>query len=233
VAPPNPAWHRYARIVVAAVFIAIIAAYFAFGGPRYLSPDQLDAHRDALLAFATAHPIAAPAIAFATYALTVALGLPAGLVFSLACGMLFGRFGGTLVAVCGEAAGATLAFFAARHLFADAARARLGATLARVDAPIRRHAFLYLLFLRMVPVFPFFVVNIAPAFTTIPLATFVAATFAGAIPATFVYASLGEALGRAASLADALSPRTFILLALLGVLALLPVVVAKLRERRR
>lgn len=220
-------------MVVAAAFIAVIAAYFAFGGPRYLSPDQLDAHRDALLAFATAHPIAAPAIAFATYALIVALGLPAGIVFSLACGMLFGRFGGTLVAVCGEAAGGTLAFFAARHLFADAARARLGATLARVDAPIRRHAFLYLLFLRMVPVFPFFVVNIAPAFTTIPLATFVAATFAGAIPATFVYASLGEALGRAASLADALSPRTFVLLALLGVVALLPVVVTKLRERRR
>ena len=232
-APPNPAWHRHARVTVAAVFIAVIVAYFALDGPRYLSPDELDAHRDALLAFATAHRMAAPAIALATYALAVALGLPGGLVFSLACGMLFGRCGGTLVAVCGETAGATVAFLAARHLFADSARARLGPTLARVDAQIRRHAFLYLLFLRVVPVFPFFVVNIAPAFTTIPLATFVGATFVGAIPATFVYASLGEALGRAESLADALSPRTFVLLALLGVLALLPVLVTKLRERRR
>jgi uncharacterized membrane protein YdjX (TVP38/TMEM64 family) len=176
---------------------------------------------------------ASPAIAFASYALTVALGLPGGLVFSLACGMLFGRVGGTLVAVCGETAGATLAFIAARHLFADAARARLGATGARIDAQIRRHAFSYLLFVRLVPVFPFFVVNVAPAFTTIPLATYVAATFIGAIPATFVYASLGETLGRAATLAEALSTRTFVLLALLGVLALLPVAVTKLRERRR
>jgi uncharacterized membrane protein YdjX (TVP38/TMEM64 family) len=222
-----------ARALVATIFIAVLVAFFAFGGPRYLSPGELDAHRDALLAFAATHPIAAPAIAFASYALTVALGLPGGLVFSLACGMLFGRVGGTLVAVCGETAGATLAFIAARHLFADAARARLGATGARIDAQIRCHAFSYLLFVRLVPVFPFFVVNVAPAFTTIPLATYVAATFIGAIPATFVYASLGETLGRAATLAEALSTRTFVLLALLGVLALLPVAVTKLRERRR
>jgi uncharacterized membrane protein YdjX (TVP38/TMEM64 family) len=230
---PPLAPRTWVRIIVAAAFTAVIASYFAFGGPRYLSPDELDAHRDALLDFAGAHPIAAPAIAFATYALTVALGLPGGLVFSLACGMLFGRVGGTLVAVSGEIAGATLAFLAARHLFADAARARLGAAGERIDAQIRRHAFSYLLFLRVVPVFPFFVVNIAPAFTTIPLATFVAATFVGAVPATFVYASLGEALGRAATVADALSPRTFVLLAVLGLLALLPVAVTKLRGRRR
>jgi uncharacterized membrane protein YdjX (TVP38/TMEM64 family) len=221
------------RVIAAAVFIAVIVGYFAVGGPRYLSPDELDAHRDALLDFAAARPIAAPAIAFATYAVTVALGLPGGLVFSLACGMLFGRFGGTLVAVCGETAGATLAFLAARHLFADTARARLGATGARIDAQICRHAFSYLLFLRIVPVFPFFVVNIAPAFTTIPLATFVAATFVGAIPATFVYASLGETLGRAASLAEALSPWTLASLALLGILALSPAILTLLRERRR
>jgi uncharacterized membrane protein YdjX (TVP38/TMEM64 family) len=138
-----------------------------------------------------------------------------------------------MLAVCGETVGATLAFLAARHLFADAARARLGAAGARIDAQIGRHAFSYLLFLRLFPVFPFFVVNIAPAFTTIPLATFVVATFVGAIPPTFVYASLGETLGRATSLSDALSGWTFVLLALLGVLALSPVIVTTLRERRR
>ncbi|MGE5170448.1 MAG: TVP38/TMEM64 family protein [Rudaea sp.] len=230
---PPLAPRAYVRIIAAAIFIAVVVTYFALGGPRYLSAEALDAHRDALLDFAAAHPVGAPAIALATYAATVALGLPGGFVFSLACGMLFGRFGGTLVAVCGETAGATLAFLVARHIFADAARARLGAIAARIDARVRRHAFSYLLFLRVVPLFPFFVVNIAPAFTTIPLATYVMATFVGAIPATFVYASLGETLGRAATLADALSPKTFVLLALLGVLALAPVIVTTLRERRR
>ena len=219
------------KALVAALFGAAIVAFVVLGGPRYVSPGMLEANRDALLRFADAHPIAAPAMAFGAYAGFVSLGLPGGLVFSLACGLLFGRWAGTLVAICGETVGATIAFLLARYLFADAARRRLGAAGERINAGFTRHAFSYLLFLRVVPVFPFFLVNIAPAFTTVAVRTYVVGTLIGAIPATFVYANLGETLGRASSLAEALSPATLGGLALLGLLALLPVLVSKARAR--
>ena len=217
--------------LLAALFGAAIVAFFLLGGPRYLSPGALEANRDALLRFAAEHPIAAPAIAFATYAGAVALSLPGGLVFSLACGLLFGRWAGTLVAIGAETLGATLAFLLARHLFADAARRRLGAAGERLNAGFTRHALSYLLFLRVVPVFPFFLVNLAPAFTSIRVRTYVVGTLIGAIPATFVYASLGATLGHARSLEEALSATTLGGLALLGLLALLPVLVSKARAR--
>ena len=229
--PAGSAGGARAKVLLAALLGAAIVAFFALGGPRYLSPDALAANRDALLRFGAEHPIAAPATAFAAYAGFVSLGLPGGLVFSLACGLLFGRWAGTLVAIGAETLGATLAFLLARHLFADAARRRLGAAGERINAGFTRHAFFYLLFLRVVPVFPFFLVNLAPAFTSIRVRTYVAGTLIGAIPATFVYASLGETLGEARSLADAWSPATLGGLALLGLLALLPVLVSRIRAR--
>ena len=216
-----------------ALFVAALAAFFAVGGPRHVSLDALKANRDALLQFRDAHRAATIAIAFATYAGAVALSLPGGLVFSLACGLLFGRVLGTAVAVAAATLGATLVFCAARYLFADAARRRLGSRGARINAGFTRHAFSYLLFLRVVPLFPFFLVNLAPAFTSVPLSTYVVATLIGIVPGTFVYVNLGQALGRIDSLAGAVSVDTLGALALLGLLALVPVVVRARRSQPR
>lgn len=214
-------------MLLGALIVAAIVAFVALGGQHYLSLATLKANRDALVRFADVHQAGALVTAFCVYAGAVALSLPGGLVLSLACGLLFGRAVGTAVAVVAATLGATLVFLAARYLFADAMRKRLGARGARINAGFTRHAFNYLLFLRLVPLFPFFLVNIAPAFTSVPTRTYVLATLLGIVPGTFVYVNLGDALGRVDSLTGALSMNALGALALLGLLALVPVFVRR------
>ena len=122
------------------------------------------------------------------------------MILSLTMGFVFGRWVGTALVVVAATVGATIVFLAARYIFADAARKRLGALGEKINAGFTENAFNYMLFLRLVPAFPFFLVNLAPAFTSIPLRTFVLATFIGIIPGTFVFVNLGETLGRIDSL---------------------------------
>ena len=128
--------------------MALIVAFFALGGHHYLSLDAVKAHRDALLAFTHEHYVAALALAFLTYVAATALSLPGGLVLSLTMGFLFGRLAGTLLVVLAATIGATLVFLAARYLFADAARRRMGALGAKISAGFTENALNYLLFLR-------------------------------------------------------------------------------------
>jgi len=227
-----PRGRRWAKLAVAAIFAAGIVGFFALGGQRYLSLDAVKANRDALLAFADRHFVAALVFAFAIYAGTVALSLPGGLVLSLAMGFIFGRWVGTALVVLAATVGATLVFLAARYLFADAARSRLGTLGQRINAGFTENAFSYLLFLRLVPLFPFFLVNLAPAFTSIPLRTYVLATLIGIVPGTFVYVNLGRALGRIDSLQGLVSQDTLVAFGLLGLFALLPVAWKHWKGRR-
>ena len=215
------------RIVLALLFGGAIAAFFALGGYRYLSLDTVKANRDALLAFTQSHYTQALAIAFVVYVTAAAFSLPGALLLSLTCGFLFGRWVGTALVVFAASIGATLLFIAARYVFADAARKRLGGLAEKINAGFTRNAFSYMLFLRLVPAFPFFLVNLAPAFTSIPLRTFALATFIGIIPGTFVFVNLGETLGRIDSLQGLVSWETLGAFALLGILALVPIVVRK------
>ncbi|HVO88306.1 MAG TPA: TVP38/TMEM64 family protein [Casimicrobiaceae bacterium] len=225
----RPAW---SKIAIAALFVAGIAVFFALGGQHYLSLQSVKEHRDALLAFANDHFALALLIAFAIYTAIVALSLPGGLILSLATGFVFGRWVGTALVLVAATTGATIVFLAARYLFADAARRRMGAVGERINAGFTANAFSYLLFLRLVPLFPFFLVNLAPAFTSIPLRTYVLATAIGIVPGTFVYVNLGQTLGRIDSLEGLVSVETFAAFALLGALALLPVIVRRLRSGR-
>ncbi len=229
--PPDRAARRrvWLRTGLVALFVGVVATFVALGGQRYLTLDALKAHRDALLAFTDAHYAAALAIAFAVYVGAVAFSLPGAVVLSLAAGFVFGRWVGTALVVLAATTGATLVFVAARYVFADAARRRLGAVGRRINAGFTADAFHYMLFLRLVPAFPFFLVNLAPAFTSIPVRTFVVATFVGIVPGTFVFVNLGEALGGIDSLHGLVSWQTLGAFALLGVLALVPVL---LRRRR-
>ena len=219
------------RVVLALLFAAAVAAFFALGGYRYLTLDTIKGNRDALLAFTQAHYAQALVIAFFVYVAAAALSLPGGLLLSLTCGFLFGRWAGTVLVVLAATIGATLLFVAARYVFADAARKRLGALGEKINAGFTRNAFSYMLFLRLVPAFPFFLVNLAPAFTSIPLRTFVLATFIGIIPGTFVFVNLGETLGRIDSLQGLVSWETLGAFALLGILALVPIVVRRRSSR--
>jgi uncharacterized membrane protein YdjX (TVP38/TMEM64 family) len=220
------------KIALVAVFIAVIVAFFALDGQQYLSLEAVKANRDALLAFADEHFIMALLIAFLAYAGAVAFSLPGGLVLSLTMGFIFGRWVGTVLAVLAATLGATLVFLAARYLFADAARRRMGTLGEKISAGFAENAFHYLLFLRLVPLFPFFLVNLAPAFTKISLRTYVAGTFIGIIPGTFVYVNLGQTLGRIDSLSGLVSAETIGAFVLLGLFALVPVFVKKFRSGR-
>lgn len=228
---PSPA-RPWGKLVIVALFAGAIAAFFAFGGQHYLSLETVKANRDALLSFADRHFVAALAIAFVVYAGAIALSLPGGLVLSLAMGFIFGRWVGTVLVVIAATVGATLVFLAARYLFAEAARKRLGAVGERINAGFTENAFSYLLFLRLVPVFPFVLVNLAPAFTAIPVRTYALATLIGIIPGTFVYVNLGQTLGRIESIEGLVSGETLLAFGLLGLFALLPVAWKKLKARR-
>ena len=232
--PPaaTPSGSRAIKLSLVALFVGVVVAFFALGGHRYLSLDAIKANRDALLAFTQAHFAASLAIAFVVYVAATAFSLPGGLVLSLTVGFLFGRWIGTALVVVAATIGATLVFVAARYVFADAARRRLGAFGERINAGFTENAFSYLLFLRLVPLFPFFLVNLAPAFTSIPLATYALATFVGVIPGTFVFVNLGQTLGRIESLQGLVSAETLGAFALLGVFALVPVAIRKLRARK-
>jgi len=228
----KPAGRPWLKIALAAVFVGAIVAFFALGGQHYLSLDSIKANRDALLRFTESHFAAAVAIAFLAYLAATAFSLPGGLILSLTMGFIFGKWVGTLIVVCAATIGATILFLAARYIFADALRKRLGALGEKINAGFTENAFSYMLFLRLVPAFPFFLVNLAPAFTSIPLRTFVLATFIGIIPGTFVFVNLGETLGRIESLSGLVSWETFGAFALLGVFALIPILVKKIKSGR-
>lgn len=223
---------RVARIAIVLVFVGGIGAFFALGGHRYLTLDTVKRHRDTLLAFTDAHYALAVAIAFVAYTAAVAFSIPGAVLLSLAVGFLFGKWAGTLLALFAATLGATIVFLAARYVFADAARRRLGPLGQRINEGFTRNAWSYLLFLRLVPAFPFFLVNLAPAFSSVPLSTFVGATFIGIIPGTFVFVNLGETLSRIDSLQGLVSLPTLGAFALLGLLALVPIAVRRWRQER-
>jgi len=136
---------------------------------------------------------------------------------------------GTAIIVCSATLGATLAFLAARHLFREAAARRMGSLAQRLLSGFHQNDFYYLLSLRLIPLFPFWLVNLAPAFTRIRVRTYVAATALGILPASFIFANLGESLGEIQSADQLLSPQSITALALLAALALVPVLVKRLR----
>lgn len=222
----------WVRIALLAVFAGGVAAFFALGGQHYLTLETIKANRDALLRFTEANFATALLIGFFVYAGAVAFSLPGGLLLSLTMGFVFGRWVGTALVVVAATIGAVILFLAARYIFADAARRRLGALGEKINAGFTENAFNYMLFLRLVPVFPFFLVNLAPAFTSIPLRTFALATFLGVIPGTFVFVNLGEALGRIDSLQGLVSWQTGGAFALLGAFALVPILLRNRQSRR-
>ncbi len=216
--------------VILLVFAGGLVLFFLLGGHRLLSLEALRENRELLLDYTQRHYQLMLAVAIGVYVLATALSVPGATVLSLAAGFLFGRWVGTLVIVIGATVGATLLFLAARYLFADAVQRRLGGRIGKLVAGFRRDAFNYLLFLRLVPLFPFWLVNLAPAFASVRLRTYVVATMIGIVPGSFVFANLGQSLGRIETLDQLLSLELAIALGLLGLLALLPVVAKRIRS---
>jgi len=220
------------------LILAGVALFFLLSLDRYLSLASLRAHQAWLAAEVARHLPLVLLAYLLVYALSVALSVPGATALTLAGGWMFGQFLGTAAAVLAATAGATLLFLAARSALADSLERRAGPWLQRLQAGFREDAFSYLLFLRLVPLFPFFVVNLVPAFAGVRLQTFVLATFIGIIPATFVFATAGAGLGsvlagdRDIGVGEILNPLVLTALAGLALLSLLPVAYRHRRRRR-
>ncbi|HKU99855.1 MAG TPA: TVP38/TMEM64 family protein [Vineibacter sp.] len=187
-----PRWRRWVPL---AVLAAGLVLFFATGLHRVLTFEALRHHRAALTAWVGDHYVLAVLLYVATYTVLVAFSLPLASLATLLGGWLFGAVTGTTLTVLGATMGAIAVFLAARSALGDLLRARADSFLGRMEAGFRRNAMSYLLFLRLVPVFPFWLVNIAPAVFKVPLRTYALTTFLGIIPGTAVYCSVGAGLG--------------------------------------
>jgi uncharacterized membrane protein YdjX (TVP38/TMEM64 family) len=227
------------RALPLALLAAGLAAFFALGLDRYLSFAALRDNRSVLMHFVAVNMTAAIALYIVVYALLVAISVPGAAVLTVAGGFLFGTALGTVYTVVGATIGAVGVFLAARTALAGFLRALAGPALARMEAGFQRDAFHYLLALRLMPLFPFFLVNIAPAFLGVPLGTYALATLLGIVPGSFVFASVGAGLGsvfdkmRDFSLEAAMTTEVIVALIGLSLLPLIPVVYRRLRQRRK
>jgi len=183
------------RLWPLAVIVLGVVAFFALGWDRYLSFEALSEHRQALVQWTTENRVLAITIFVLGYAMVVAFSLPGATWMTLGGGFVFGTVLATTVVVAAATLGAVAIFLIARYALADFFRTKMGGAGARMEAGFKENALSYLLFLRLVPVFPFWLVNLVPAFLGVPLRTYIIGTFVGIIPGSAVYCSVGNGLG--------------------------------------
>lgn len=227
------------QIAVLAIFILAVLLAYLFNIQQYLSFDMLKQHRHSLLAFVTTHYILSSLIYILLYIVIVTFSLPGAAFMSITGGFLFGLLGGTINVVIGATIGATFLFLLARFVLADLAQAKAGPWLEKMEKGFQENALSYLLVLRLVPLFPFFIVNLAAAVLGVPLRTYIIATFFGIIPGAFVYVSVGTGLGSIFDRGETftgkglLTPEIIIALCGLAFLAILPVIYKKIKKKEQ
>lgn len=215
------------KIAIAAVIAVAIGAFFYFDLGRFLSLAALKDNRDRLLSFTEGNYFSAAALFILVYITVTGLSLPGAVILTLAGGFLFGSVFGTLFVNLGATSGATLAFLAARYMLRDWVEQKFGKWLEPLQQGFAKNAFSYLVMLRLIPLFPFFAVNLVSGLTRMNVRIYVAATALGIIPGSFVYAYAGRQLGTINSLKEIASPNVIAAFVLLGLLALVPIVYKK------
>jgi uncharacterized membrane protein YdjX (TVP38/TMEM64 family) len=226
------------RLWPVALILVGIALFFTFDLDRYFDLALLRQYHQEWRDFVAANFLLASLFFILAYVLVVALSLPGGVILTLMGGYLFGALLATTYVVVAATIGASLLFLATRTSLAAMLQARAGPWLVRLQAGFQRDAWSYLLMLRLVPLFPFFVVNLVPAFLGVSLRCFAVTTFFGIIPGTFVYALVGSGLGDVLqsgayfALDSVLSPKVLTGLFGLALLAALPIVVRHMASGR-
>ncbi|MEW5737170.1 MAG: TVP38/TMEM64 family protein [Thermodesulfobacteriota bacterium] len=206
-----------ARIALALVIVALVAAFFALDLGRYVNFSYIKASQTRFAEVYAGHPLAVIAVYMAIYILVAALSLPGAAVLTLLGGALFGVVTGVVAVSFASTIGATLACIVARFLLRDMMARRLSGFMGKINAGVEREGAWYLFGLRLVPVFPFWLVNLAMALTSMKLSTFTWVSQLGMLPATIVFVNAGSELARISSLRSILSPGLLISFAILGV----------------
>lgn len=231
----RPDWRRLWPL---ALIGAAIALAFALGLDRHLSAEALASNHAALARAVRENPALTATAFLAVYAAAVAISLPGGVFLTLTGGLLFGALWGTVLSVIGATVGAVLLFLAARHALADLLARKAGPVLDKVRPGLERDGLSYLLVLRLVPLFPFWLVNLAPALVGMRLGPCALGTFLGIIPATAVFAGIGAGLGEILAaggrpdLGVILAPGVLLPLLGLALLSLVPVLWRRIAARR-
>lgn len=209
------------RIILLLVICSAIAAFFYFDGQHYLTLAMLKSQYASIAAFRDDYPIQAIAFYGLIYIVVTGLSLPGATILTLAGGAIFGLFWGTVIVSFASTIGATLAFLAARFLFKDSIQARFSDRLQAINEGIAREGAFYLFTLRLVPLFPFFIINVLMGLTTLKTRTFYWVSQVGMLAGTLVYVNAGTQLAKLDSLGGILSPLVVGAFVLLGLFPLL------------
>lgn len=213
------------RLLIVSAIIALVILFKVLGLGQYLTLDYLKVSQDRFTQLYVNHRFAVIAVYMAVYIIVTALSLPGAAVMTLAGGAMFGFWTGVLVVSFASTIGATLACFVARFLLRDWVQNKLGEKLSTFNKGIEKEGAFYLFSLRLVPIFPFFVINLAMGLTTMKLLTFYWVSQIGMLPGTMVYVNAGKELGKIESLSGILSPGLILSFIVLG---LFPITVKKI-----
>lgn len=235
----SAAWKRYLPV---AIILGGLGLGYAYGLNDYFSLSFLAEQRETLSAYVQANYLTSLLSFGALYAIATAFSFPAASILTIFGGFLFGWLVGGIVVAIAATLGASALFLAAKTAFGDFLKEKVGGRVKNLADGFEKDAFSYLLVLRIAPIFPFFVMNIAPALFNVPLRTFMAATFLGILPGVFAYAYLGQGVesvliaaqesGRQASIADLVTTEITLAFAALALVAVLPTIVKKIRRRK-
>lgn len=221
---------NYKKVILLLIGLTAVGLFFYLDLGRLLTLESLKANRQLLLQYHADHALLMVAAFMAIYIVQTALALPGAVILSLSAGAIFGPLLGTVYAVSAASIGATLSFLVTRYLLRDAVLSKFGSKLEGINKELEDRGINYLLFLRLVPLFPFFLINLAAGLTRLPLRTFVLGTFLGIIPGGFVFVNAGASLAGINRLGDIASPRVLGSFALLGLFALIPALYARFQS---
>ncbi len=223
----KPISMRNIKVIIAIAVIALIAAFFVFDLGQYLSLDYLKSKHELLVNYAAENKLVAVSGFFIIYVAVAALSLPGASIMTLAAGAIFGFLTGLILVSFASTIGATLAFLFSRFMFRDGVQKKFSSYLQTINKGIEEEGVFYLFTLRLIPVVPFFAVNLLMGLTTLKTLAFALVSQVGMLPGTAVFVNAGNQLAQIDSLKDILSPSLLAAFALLGIF---PIVAKKLIE---
>ncbi len=224
--PTVPTWKRFLPL---GIIVAALTAFFGFGLQRFFTLDSLAANQEAIKNYADANRLATMLGVIVIYATVTAISFPGAAIMTLLAGFILGTLYGGISVVIGATIGATIIFLAGRSAAGDLLAKRGGETVAKLEAGFTKNALSYLFVLRLVPLFPFWLVNLAAAAFRVPTQVYIFATFFGIMPGTFVFASVGAGFSSITESSEVsidvlLQPAVFLPIIGLAVLSLLPII---------
>jgi pyruvate/2-oxoglutarate dehydrogenase complex dihydrolipoamide dehydrogenase (E3) component/uncharacterized membrane protein YdjX (TVP38/TMEM64 family) len=224
---------KRSKLILVLAIIAVVGIFIGLDGHKLLTLANLQSHQESLANWIDSHLLLAVASYMAVYVVMTALSLPGAVILTLAGGAFLGNIYGLIAVSIASTAGASLAFLAARFLLRDTLRARYKETVAKMDRGVEKDGAFYLATLRLVPVFPFFLINLAMGLTAMRLRTYALVSWVAMLPGTFVFVNAGTQLGKIQSTSDILSAELLLSFALLGIFPLIAKFAVGFIRRRR